>query len=77
MTMIEMLLTFMAGIMYGLTGAAVARKVQLPLEIALRSRGIRPSSLWGLWASMCVAVFWPALALLTVFTTAYATLADI
>lgn len=69
--MIELAIAFLSGIMYGLAGVTVARKVETPINLVMLERGLNPA--YGVYITFMVTLLWPVLVVLAAFTISYAT----
>ena len=74
--MIEYVLVFLAGVMYGIAGLTMQRRTVIHVNRALSENGIHPGSLWRVYVDLMLIVLWPVLIVMILFGVAHAALTE-
>ena len=74
--MIELVLAFVAGLVYGIAGLGIATKLEGPVDMAFVSNGVQSRN-WRVYADLMIVLLWPVLGVLMMFTAGSAALSGV
>lgn len=75
--MIEYVLVFLAGIVYGIAGLTIQERTDGHVNQALRENDVHPGFMLRSYVDFMVVLLWPLLGFLFVLTTGYAALSGV